>query len=364
MTRSPVPPGVTFIRVLVGAALVVSFGIAAITLAAIGAVGAPTRVPTCASSGPLTGLSPGQAANARVIADVGSARGGRRAAVIAVMVAIAESSLLVLSNPHDPAGGGYPSQGSGSDHDSLGLFQQRPAWGSGAQRMDPVASTNLFLDALLAVPGWQDQPPWEVAQHVQRSAFDGRPSPSNGGSGVLGGNYLTQLPGATAIVDEIQFSASAQDCGASAGGTVEISGNHHGLPIDYTLPPGTSAPAGAAVQYALAQLGKPYVWGAVGPDSYDCSGLTQAAWNRAGVSISRTTWDQVRDGSPTDLDHLSVGDLVLTPGSDGSLAAPGHVGLYLGAGFVVEAPRTGDVVKVVTLSSFTAKGTSALRHIA
>jgi cell wall-associated NlpC family hydrolase len=82
------------------------------------------------------------------------------------------------------------------------------------------------------------------------------------------------------------------------------------------------------------------------------------------MAISRTTWDQVRDGSPTDLDHLSAGDLVLTPGSDGSLAAPGHVGLYLGGGLVVEAPRTGDVVKIVTLSSFTAKGTSALRHIA
>ena len=354
----------TFIRALVATALAACIAVAAIALATIGAVGAPLRFPTCASSGPLPGLSATQAANARVVADVASWRGGRDAAVIAVMVALTESNLLVLSNPHDPSGDTSPSQGTGTDHDSLGLFQQRPGWGSGAQRMDPVTSTNLFLDALLAVPAWQYQPPWEVAQRVQRSAFDGRPGPGNGGSGVLGSNYLVQLPVATTIVDTIQFSSSTRDCGAGTGDTVEISGGRHGLPSDYALPSGTSQPAAAAVKYALAQLGKPYVWGAIGPDSFDCSGLTQTSWLRAGVAISRTTWDQVRDGSPTDFDHLRAGALVLTPGSDGSLAAPGHVGLYLGGGLVVEAPRTGDVVKIVTLSSFTAKGTSALRHIA
>ena len=67
------------------------------------------------------------------------------------------------------------AQGVGYDHDSLGIFQQRPSWGTAAQRMDPVASTNLFLDALLRLPGWDTIDPWVAAQRVQRSAFEGRP---------------------------------------------------------------------------------------------------------------------------------------------------------------------------------------------
>ena len=119
-----------------------------------------------------------------------------------------------------------------------------------------------------------------------------------------------------------------------------------------------------AVRFALAQLGKPYVWGASGPNGYDCSGLMAAAWGRAGVTITRTTYTQLHDGTATTAAALRPGDLVLTPGSDGSLAAPGHVGMFIGRGLVVEAPRTGDVIKVVTYDSFTATGVAALRHIA
>ncbi|NMM32521.1 MAG: C40 family peptidase, partial [Phycicoccus sp.] len=60
---------------------------------------------------------------------------------------------------------------------------------------------------------------------------------------------------------------------------------------------------------------------------------------------------------------LRPGDLVLIPGSDGSLASPGHLGMFIGEGLVIHAPHTGDVVKVVTFKSFTAEGISALRHI-
>jgi len=138
----------------------------------------------------------------------------------------------------------------------------------------------------------------------------------------------------------------------------------YGLPADYSIPAGISAAARAAVTFALAQRGKPYVFGAIGPRSYDCSGLTMTAWSHAGRQITRTTLTQRFVGTATDVSTLRAGDLVVTPGGLGSLANPDHVGLYIGHGWVIHAPHTGDVVRVVTRSSFVAGGVSAYRHIA
>ena len=74
--------------------------------------------------------------------------------------------------------------------------------------------------------------------------------------------------------------------------------------------------------------------------------------------------DQWRFGIGTDASQLLPGDLVLTPGADGTLSDPQHVGMFIGHGLVVEAPQTGDVVKVVTFPSFVSDGLSGLRHIA
>lgn len=317
--------------------------------------------PVCATQGPLDGLSDAQAANARTIAAVATTRSGRRASLIALMTALAESQLLVLGNPNDPSGNGIANQGIGYDHDSLGLFQQRPSWGTAAQRMDPVASTHLFLDALLAVPGWTQMAPWEATQRVQRSAFDGRPSAANGGHPVYGGNYQRQAARAAALQQQIEADAAVLDCGAGPPQTIATGSE---LPTGFSLPATTSAPAQAAVTFALAQRGKPYLWGATGPNTYDCSGLMLDAWRHAGVALGRTTRDQVRNGTPTSMGALRPGYLVLTPGGFGSLASPGHVGMYVGAGLVVHAPRTGDVVKTTPLAAFTADGISGLRHIA
>ena len=89
-----------------------------------------------------------------------------------------------------------------------------------------------------------------------------------------------------------------------------------------------------------------------------------AAWAAGGQVMSRTTFTQIHDGTATSKSLLSPGDLVLTPGSDGTLASPGHVGMFIGRGLVVVAPHTGDVVKVVTYASLTSGGGSALRRIA
>jgi peptidoglycan DL-endopeptidase CwlO len=81
------------------------------------------------------------------------------------------------------------------------------------------------------------------------------------------------------------------------------------------------------------------------------------------VSLPHYTVDQWHAGRPVDPATLTAGDLVLTPGADGTLANPQHVGMFIGSGLVVEAPQTGDVVKVVTYNSFVSDGLSGLRRI-
>jgi len=307
----------------------------------------------CASSGPIAGMSDVAAANGRVVAAVSVARGGDQAAVIALMTGLAESGLRVLANPNDPAGNAYPSQGIGSDHASLGMFQQQLWWGTAAQRMEPVASTNIFLDHLLAIPNWQAAPPWQAAQSVQASAF------------ADGSNYRAQTDRAISILNAVKSDSATLDCGGSGVGQPPPGPvDRYGLPVGFTVPAGTSPAALAAVRFALGERGKPYVFGASGPAAYDCSSLMVAAWAAGGHVLSRTTFTQIHDGTATSESLLSPGDLVLTPGSDGTLASPGHVGMFIGRGLVVVAPHTGDVVKVVTYASLTSGGVSALRWIA
>ncbi len=101
----------------------------------------------------------------------------------------------------------------------------------------------------------------------------------------------------------------------------------------------TSSKAADALAFARAQIGKPYVWGATGPKSYDCSGLTQAAWKAAGVDLPRTTWDQVNVGTRVATKDLRPGDLVFFY-DDIS-----HVGMYIGNGMMIHAPKPGAYVR-------------------
>lgn len=101
-----------------------------------------------------------------------------------------------------------------------------------------------------------------------------------------------------------------------------------------------------ALAFARGQLGEPYVFGATGPDRWDCSGLTQAAWRAAGVSIPRTTYSQVKVGTRVARSDLQLGDLVFFYGS-----SPSHVGLYAGNGKILAAPRPGKSVSYTTISS-------------
>ncbi|MGN0120170.1 MAG: NlpC/P60 family protein [Streptomyces albidoflavus] len=104
-----------------------------------------------------------------------------------------------------------------------------------------------------------------------------------------------------------------------------------------------AAKAEKVIAFARAQMGKPYVWGAAGPDSFDCSGLTQAAWKTAGISLPRTTWDQVGVGQKVSVDTAQPGDLVFFY-DDIS-----HVGIYIGGGEMIHAPKPGADVRVESI---------------
>jgi cell wall-associated NlpC family hydrolase len=108
----------------------------------------------------------------------------------------------------------------------------------------------------------------------------------------------------------------------------------------------TGSKGEVALAFARGQLGKPYQFGAAGPDRYDCSGLVQAAWRAAGVALPRTSQQQYANGRKISKAQLRIGDLVFFYGPH-----PHHVGLYAGDGTIINAPRPGKPVQYAKISS-------------
>jgi peptidoglycan DL-endopeptidase CwlO len=111
-----------------------------------------------------------------------------------------------------------------------------------------------------------------------------------------------------------------------------------------TVPVASSAVVQKAIAFALAQVGKPYVWGTAGPSTYDCSGLTMASYAAAGVSLPHSAASQYGYGTHVSFDQLQPGDLMFY------YSPIGHVTMYVGDGRMISAPQTGDVVKVIPAS--------------
>lgn len=109
--------------------------------------------------------------------------------------------------------------------------------------------------------------------------------------------------------------------------------------------PASSSGAAAAVAYARAQVGKAYVTGAEGPNAFDCSGLTSAAWSRAGVSLPRTSQAQAGVGVPVSLSNIQPGDLVIF------YSSASHVGIYVGGGMLVDAANPRKGVRLISLQN-------------
>jgi cell wall-associated NlpC family hydrolase len=174
-----------------------------------------------------------------------------------------------------------------------------------------------------------------------------------------------QSPSTSSSVTTTTGPPSNPNCGAAAVATLPSSLLvDNGQPVNYVLPAGATTAETVAVTYALAQLGKPYLWGGTGPAAYDCSGLTMMAWQHAGVALLHYTGDQVNEGSAVaSYATIAPGDLVLVPGSDGTVANPGHVGLYIGGGLVESAVDVQYGIIVQSYAQFVSGGLSGIRHV-
>ena len=314
-----------------------------------------------------------QMTNAQTIVARAAALGlPKRAAVIAMSTGIVETDLTNLDH---------------GDKDSLGLFQQRPSkgWGSPAQILNPRASTDAFYDRLVTVPNWQSKPAGVAADLVQSSAhperyapqeataaalvdrfWQGPDLPPSAAPGTVTNPKAPTSPGAPHLPGS-RFRGPGRRWHRPAPTTASPTCRPSG-PLDRSaLPPGFTLPADPeqqrAVAFALAQVGKRYVFGAKGPDTFDCSGLMQAAWAAAGVGISAGTLAQIHDGvAVAGLADLAPGDLLFTPGSLGTPTNPRHVGMYAGHDTVIEAHSTKTGVIVQPLSVWRAK-TVAIRRV-
>lgn len=282
------------------------------------------------------------------------------AAVHCFMVVAAESNWLMYANNAVPESLSFPHDAVGSDHDSIGLFQQRPSWGSVAQRMNPRESAGMFLNELKR-HDWRNMDRAAACQAVQRSAFS------------TGSNYAAHEANAIEQVRAIRSGTGSatgtggQNQGASglltSPGAI-LSGQPPtpitaGAPGASALPQvpttnGTPTAAGAgqaigqpqfntagALSFARAQIGKPYVWGATGPASFDCSGLMLAAYRSIGLEIGRDTYSEVTTCTTVPATNLVPGDLIQPH--------DGHVVMWTGNGTIVHAPQSGDVVKEVPI---------------
>jgi peptidoglycan DL-endopeptidase CwlO len=263
--------------------------------------GAATVGPGGQAGATFDTLSDEQKQNAQAIIAAGKAKDAPpRAWVVALATAMQESTLRNINY---------------GDRDSLGLFQQRPSqgWGTPAQVTDPNYSATTFYDRLLQVPGWEQQPVTVAAQTVQRSAF---------------GNAYAKWEGlATQLVGQLGDVANPTGCAAPSA----------------DLAPGV---ARSAIDFALGEVGKPYVWGATGPNTYDCSGLMLRAFEAAGITLPRVSRDQYNAGGHLPVRDAQPGDLMFYAYDRNDPRTIHHVFLYMGDDKMVEAPYSGQNVRV------------------
>ncbi|MEU6664012.1 C40 family peptidase [Streptomyces sp. NPDC046821] len=265
------------------------------------------------------------------------------------------------------------------DRDSLGLFQQRPSmgWGTANEILDPVHASTKFYEGLKKVSGWQSLSITQAAQAVQKSGFPEAYAKWEPLATALQKAIEPLLPKAGAASPSPSSSGSTDaspspedtgGCSADGDGTDFGTIPAGALPAEYKIPANASREVQTAIRWALSQLGTPYQWGGSCTNSHgknamgrcDCSSLVQQAYKAAGVSLTRTTYTQVKEGKAVSVDALRPGDLVFT---EGTAAVPEHVGMVIGQGLIIHAPHTGDVVRIATLSSWKPRILAARRVI-
>lgn len=195
---------------------------------------------------------------------------------------------------------------------------------------------------LSSIPGWGGEvgPTVAAAATALESA-----APTGAFAGVLEevAAALDKGPGATATEQGTSASGAAQvtpgaasDSGLSSLSSLAVDGRFGG-----------AVTGSDVVSEAERFVGTPYVWGGESPTGFDCSGLVQYVYGQLGVTVPRTSEEQATAGTPVaGLATAKPGDLVFFAGSDGTAASPGHVGIYVGDGMMIDAPYTGTDVQV------------------
>ncbi|MET9185112.1 NlpC/P60 family protein [Streptomyces tendae] len=276
----------------------------------------------------------------------------KKGQVIAIATAMQESRLRNLNS---------------GDRDSLGLFQQRPSqgWGTAQQIRDPVYASEQFYKRLLKVDGWQQMKVTQAAQAVQKSGYPDAYAQWEDLATALQTAIAKTFPNAdkdepakdsTKDKDE-DTEATTGGCAPDKDGTSFGRIPEGSVPKGYKIPKDADPKARKAIAWAMHQLGTQYQWGGTCTDSHgpdpmgrcDCSSLMQQAYAHADVKLTRTTYTQVGEGKAVSAKNLKPGDLIF---SRGTAARPEHVGMYMGEGLVIEAPRTSKPVRITPIKDW------------
>lgn len=348
---------------------------------------APAPAPDVRASGEgsTAGLSPRQAALAKLTVAVGERMGiPERGIVVALATVGRESGYRMYANdgthpgpmPATPAelreSLNFPHDAVGNDHASVNQFQQQVNyWGTVPELMDPVTANRKFYDALKKIPDWEAMPVTVAAQTVQASAYPDAYAEHE----PLARSLYAQFKGSGADMSEEDLRKLGSDGTASVVGSTDdcIDTGTGAITGPVQLDP--NAPFGQNVIAAASKwIGTRYSWGGGdfnGPtigirdggvaDSFgdyanpgfDCSGLTRYAVYQASggqIQMSRTTYTQVAEGQGVPFDQKKPGDLIFFG------SPPHHVGIYYGQqngeDMLLNAPQSGQTVSIMPLSNW------------
>ena len=198
-----------------------------------------------------------------------------------------------------------------------------------------VSAKKSARDAALRAAAVQNQQ--VVALAGQKADLEAQAASANAKANDLARQRAENLAKARADAEEARQRRALGDGGVDEENPTAVTGGPR--------PPATAAQGEEAVAFAKQQLGKPYEWGADGPDTYDCSGLTMMAWNAAGISIDHWSVAQYGEGEHVSRVDLRPGDLVFFAHDTSDASTIHHVGIYVGNGQMIEAPHTGANVR-------------------
>jgi cell wall-associated NlpC family hydrolase len=285
------------------------------------------------------------------------------AAIHCFMTIAVESGpgFVMYANAAVPESLTYPHEALSTDGTSVGLYQQQnfSEWGSVSQRMNVKASTQMFLQNLQRLD-WRNMNRGAACQAVQRSAYPLRyatfeawaietvravragTGTAQGAAGATTLSVTSAIPGLNLGAAPAGNPSTPITAGPLSGGGLPSVSPTNGTPGTNAAAAAIGKPAhdtAGALSCAMSRIGSPYVWGDKGPNTFDCSGLTQFAYRSIGLEIGPNTTAQKAIGQPIPFANMVPGDLIFP-------AAYDHVVMYAGGNMMIDAPTTGQTVQL------------------